>query len=97
MNRIESINTQRVRWCANERGVSLEQAAEEAGLLFPLQEKLKRHDSLSVRRALEQSQWLSPDEIAGLQLRRLRQFLRNRNSCISQRLVQHQVPAVLTG
>jgi phenylacetate-CoA ligase len=46
-----------------------------AGLLFPLQEKLKRHDSLSVRRALEQSQWLSPDEIARRQLHRLRRFL----------------------
>ncbi|MCZ4317209.1 ImmA/IrrE family metallo-endopeptidase [Comamonadaceae bacterium G21597-S1] len=32
MNRIESINTERIRWCANERGVSLEQAAEEAGI-----------------------------------------------------------------
>jgi glutathione S-transferase len=28
---------------------------------------------------------------------RLRQFLRNRNSCISQRLAQHQVSTVLTG
>jgi phenylacetate-CoA ligase len=46
-----------------------------AGLLFPLQEKLKRHDSLRVRRALEQSQWLSPAEIAEGQLHRLRQFL----------------------
>lgn len=32
MDRIESINTERIRWCANERGVSLEQLADEAGV-----------------------------------------------------------------
>lgn len=32
MERIESINTERIRWCANERGVSLEQLADEAGV-----------------------------------------------------------------
>ena len=32
MNRIESINTERIRWCANERGISLEQLADEAGV-----------------------------------------------------------------
>lgn len=32
MNRIESINTERIRWCADERGISLEQVANEAGV-----------------------------------------------------------------
>jgi Zn-dependent peptidase ImmA (M78 family) len=32
MDRIESINRDRIRWCANERGLSLEQVALEAGV-----------------------------------------------------------------
>lgn len=32
MDRIESINRDRIRWCANERGVSLDQVAVEAGV-----------------------------------------------------------------
>ena len=32
MDRIESINRDRIRWCANERGVSLDQVASEAGV-----------------------------------------------------------------
>ncbi len=32
MDRIESINLDRIRWCAEERGVSLDQLAVEAGL-----------------------------------------------------------------
>ena len=32
MDRIESINRDRIRWCANERGVVLDQVAEEAGI-----------------------------------------------------------------
>jgi Zn-dependent peptidase ImmA (M78 family) len=32
MDRIESINRDRIRWCASERGVSINQAAEEAGV-----------------------------------------------------------------
>ena len=29
-----------------------------AGALFPLQERLKRHDTVAVRRGLEDSQWI---------------------------------------
>jgi Zn-dependent peptidase ImmA (M78 family)/transcriptional regulator with XRE-family HTH domain len=32
MDRIESINRDRIRWCANERGVSIDQVAAESGV-----------------------------------------------------------------
>jgi Zn-dependent peptidase ImmA (M78 family)/plasmid maintenance system antidote protein VapI len=32
MDRIESINRDRIRWCANERGVSIDEVAAEAGV-----------------------------------------------------------------
>lgn len=47
-----------------------------ANILFPLHERLKRHDTVAVRRGLEQSQWYSPDELAALQLQRLQGLLR---------------------
>jgi len=43
--------------------------------LFPLHEWLKRHDSTARRRALEESQWWSPQRIAHQRLERLRGFL----------------------
>lgn len=46
-----------------------------AGLLFPLQERLKHHSTVVVRRALEQSQWWSPEQLGELQLRRLQALL----------------------
>ena len=46
-----------------------------ANVLFPLHEKLKHHDTVAVKRALERSQWLTPQQIGELQLRRLRAFL----------------------
>lgn len=46
-----------------------------AGGLFPLQERLKRHDTLRVRRALETSQWWPADRLARLQAERLRALL----------------------
>ncbi len=46
-----------------------------AGVLFPLQERLKGHDSARVRRHLERTQWLDRDELAALQRRRLRELL----------------------
>ena len=46
-----------------------------SGVLFPLHERIKGHDSLSVRRRLEISQWCSPAEIEQEQLQRLRAFL----------------------
>jgi len=46
-----------------------------ASLLFPLQERLKGHSTVAVRRGLEASQWLSPEELARLQLERLNALL----------------------
>lgn len=46
-----------------------------ANLLFPFHEALKRHASVAIRRRLEKSQWLSPEEIGRLQVQRLRSFL----------------------
>jgi phenylacetate-CoA ligase len=44
-------------------------------LVFPLQERLKKHDSVQRRQALERSQWLSRPELLELQVGRLRAFL----------------------
>ncbi len=46
-----------------------------SSLLFPLQERLKGHDSVRRRRALERSQWLPPERIAADQVAALRAFL----------------------
>lgn len=46
-----------------------------SGLLFPLHERLKRHDSVAVRRRLEQSQWWPRERIIADQAERLRGFL----------------------
>ena len=46
-----------------------------ADLLFPLHERLKGHNSVAVRRRLEQSQWWPADRIESEQLARLRVFL----------------------
>jgi len=48
-----------------------------AGLLFPLHERLKGHDSVARRRLLERSQWLPADELAALQLANLKRFLQD--------------------
>jgi len=46
-----------------------------ASVLFPLHELVKRHDSVARRRALEQSQWWSPERIGRHRVERLREFL----------------------
>jgi phenylacetate-CoA ligase len=46
-----------------------------AGLLFPLQERLKGHHSVTLWRELERTQWLTPEDLAARQLLRLRGFL----------------------
>ncbi|MBB5018888.1 phenylacetate-CoA ligase [Chitinivorax tropicus] len=46
-----------------------------ANVLFPLHERLKHHDTVAVKRQLEQTQWLKPEAIRALQLDRLRAFL----------------------
>ena len=47
-----------------------------SSLLFPLHERMKRHDSVAVRRELEASQWWSAERINALQVERLRVLLR---------------------
>jgi phenylacetate-CoA ligase len=44
-------------------------------IFFPLHEKLKKHDTVNIRKEMEQTQWLSPDELKSLQLERLKNFL----------------------
>ena len=46
-----------------------------AGLVFPLQERLKRHSTVAVRRRMERTQWASPAELERLQVERLRRLL----------------------
>jgi phenylacetate-CoA ligase len=43
--------------------------------VFPLHERLKGHDSVARRRALERSQWWSPEELSRFRVDRLRRFL----------------------
>lgn len=46
-----------------------------SSVLFPLHERLKRHRSVSLRRELERSQWLSAETLRSVQLDNLRAFL----------------------
>ncbi|AEP30655.1 phenylacetate--CoA ligase family protein [Brumicola nitratireducens] len=46
-----------------------------ANVFFPLHEKLKKHDTVSIRKQLEESQWLSTDKLLALQNDKLQQFL----------------------
>jgi phenylacetate-CoA ligase len=48
-----------------------------SSVLFPLHERFKGHSTVALRRELEQTQWLRPQALADLQLRRLLTFLRN--------------------
>lgn len=48
-----------------------------AKLVFPLQERVKKHDTVRVRRQMEESQWWSAERIAALQVERLKAFLTN--------------------
>jgi phenylacetate-CoA ligase len=46
-----------------------------SSVIFPLQERLKGHSTVAVRRRMEQTQWWSPDRLATLQADRLRSLL----------------------
>ena len=48
-----------------------------ASILFPLHERLKRHDTVAVRRQMEALQWQPADSVAALQAQRLRDFLQD--------------------
>lgn len=44
-------------------------------LFFPLHEKLKHHDTVAIRKSLEQSQWQSPAELKSDRDKRFQQFI----------------------
>ena len=46
-----------------------------SSLLFPLHERIKRHDSVKVRKQMERDEWLSAEQLRATQVRRLRDFL----------------------
>lgn len=46
-----------------------------AGLVFPLQEKLKKHTTVAVRKRLEETQWWPQEKLEALQLERLGSLL----------------------
>lgn len=48
-----------------------------SNVLFPLQEKLKKHDTVRVHREMEASQWLPRERILDLQLTRLKALLQD--------------------
>lgn len=53
-----------------------------SGIIFPLQERLKRHDSVAVRRSLEQSQWWDRERLNAWQQARLRSLLQRAADCV---------------
>lgn len=46
-----------------------------SGLVFPLHERIKHHDTVAVRRELEDTQWWPRERLEALQLQRLRALL----------------------
>ena len=46
-----------------------------SAVIFPLHERLKKHDTLRIRRDLEKTQWLPVEELQNLQVNRLKEFL----------------------
>lgn len=46
-----------------------------SSLLFPLHERVKKHDSVALRRRMEESQWWSAERLAALRVERLRAML----------------------
>jgi phenylacetate-CoA ligase len=48
-----------------------------AGVIFPLQERLKHHTTVAVRRRLETTQWWPLERLQGLQVERLRALLQD--------------------
>ena len=48
-----------------------------SSVVFPVHERLKRHDTVAVRRRMEQVQWLPPAEVAAIQLQSLRELLQD--------------------
>lgn len=67
-----------------------------SALAFPLHERLKGHTSVQIRRELERTQWLNPQELADLQLRRLNALLNEVRAHVPfycQIFAEHGIPA----
>ncbi len=47
-----------------------------ANILFPMHEKLKKHDTVAIKKTLEQSQWLDIGQLRELQNSRFRDFIK---------------------
>lgn len=48
-----------------------------ANFLFPVQEKLKKHNTVAIRKAMDDSQWWSSEQLEKLRIERLRKLLLN--------------------
>jgi len=48
-----------------------------SGLLFPLQEKLKKHNTVAIRQQMEQTQWWPHEQLEKFRIERLRTMLSN--------------------
>lgn len=46
-----------------------------ANILFPIQEKLKKHDTVAIRKSMDESQWWSTNKLEELRIERLRKLL----------------------
>lgn len=46
-----------------------------SGMMFPLHERIKKHNSVAIRKSLEETQWWDGEKLKELQLARLRQLL----------------------
>ncbi|WP_088330333.1 AMP-binding protein [Lacimicrobium sp. SS2-24] len=46
-----------------------------SAVLFPLHEKLKKHNTVEIRKALEKSQWHTPEQLKTAQSKRLQKFI----------------------
>lgn len=46
-----------------------------ANILFPIQEKLKKHDTVAIRKNMDESQWWSASKLEELRIERLRRLL----------------------
>ena len=46
-----------------------------ANILFPIQEKLKKHDTVAIRKSMDESQWWSTSKLEELRIERLRNLL----------------------
>lgn len=53
-----------------------------ANVLFPLHEKLKKHNTVAIRERMEDSQWWSQEQLEVLQLERLQKLLTNAQSSV---------------